>query len=341
VLSDDKRSPGAFGFEDWLSVTNFFDINPLLSHCGKFREFTGDSSEIVVAEALEFIRNSHRIKQSFLAVLWFGTPHSPWLASQEDRKDFSGLSLSEQNHYGELIAMDRSIGWLRSELRKLGVAENTLIWFCSDNGGLERFGPATVKGLRGWKNTLWEGGLRVPAIIEWPKGISRPRVTSFPAVTMDILPTLVEIAGLSESVLPQPQDGMSLKGLLSREIGLRRKPIPFRHMGRAALIDNDYKLITEDLERGHFELYNLVADPVESNDLYSIEKEVAQQMSKRLLRWNQGVERSIAGEDYPGGRLMEPDPDPVFWMELPVYKPYFEEWSKRPEYKSHLVQSQN
>ena len=312
-----------------------------MSHRGSFREFVGDSSEIVITEALAFVRANRRREQHFLAVIWFGTPHSPWVASPADRESFSHLSVEEQNHYGELAAMDRSIGQIRRELRELGIAENTLIWFCSDNGGLKPFGPATVGGLRGWKNTIWEGGLRVPAIIEWPAGISRPRVTSFPAVTMDILPTLAEVAGLSESALPQPQDGISIKALFSSEIGPRSKPIPFRHTGRSALIDNDYKLVTEDLEGSKYQLYNLAIDPQERQDLFPLETEIAQEMRQELELWNRSVERSLAGKDYPEGRLTEPDPEPIFWTELPAYQPYFEQWKQRPEYRSRLVNRQN
>ena len=103
----------------------------------------------------------------------------------------------------------------------------------------------------------------------------------------------------------------------------------------------DWKTVGLEMEGGHYQLYNLASDEKESRDLFSVETEIAEEMKRKLVRWNQSVERSIAGEDYPGGRLTEPDPEPIFWMELPGYEPYFEEWKKRPEYKSRLANRQN
>ena len=74
--------------------------------------------------------------------------------------------------------MDRSIGTLRKDCENLRIADNTLVWFCSDNGGLPKITPETVGGLRGFKGSLYEGGLRVPAIVEWPAHIKNPRITS-------------------------------------------------------------------------------------------------------------------------------------------------------------------
>ncbi len=190
VLDSDPHHPGHFGFEHWLTVTNFFDMNPVMSRMGKFEEFQGDSSEIIVAEALKFMEQSQQKDKPFFTVIWYGSPHSPWVASEQDQ--IKGETQRSANHHGELVAMDRSIGTLRAGLRKLGVADNTLVWFCSDNGGLKGVGHDSVGGLRGNKGSLWEGGIRVPGIIEWPSGI-KPRVTSHPASTMDILPTLVDL----------------------------------------------------------------------------------------------------------------------------------------------------
>jgi arylsulfatase A-like enzyme len=76
VLGDDPLSPGQFGFDTWLSVTNFFDLNPLMSRNGEFEEFEGDSSEIIVGEALKFIRTQHDAGKPFFTVIWFAPPHA-------------------------------------------------------------------------------------------------------------------------------------------------------------------------------------------------------------------------------------------------------------------------
>ncbi|NIP98812.1 MAG: sulfatase-like hydrolase/transferase, partial [Akkermansiaceae bacterium] len=266
ILKDDTHGPGGFGFETWLSVTNFFDLNPVMSRKGKFEEFAGDSSEIIVAEALKFLGAQAKAKKPSFTVIWYGTPHSPWMALEGDEALFSGLDEKSRRHHAELAAMDRSIGTLRKGLRSLEIAENTLVWFCSDNGGLPGFEPDTVGGLRGYKGSLYEGGLRVPAVIEWPAGIPVTRVTQFPAATMDIFPTVAEIAGLPAESMLQPQDGMSLVKLLKSEIGKRDKPLGFRNSGRGAMIDNDFKLFSRDLAKGKFVLYHLGEDPAETTD---------------------------------------------------------------------------
>ncbi|MCL6451531.1 MAG: sulfatase-like hydrolase/transferase [Acetobacteraceae bacterium] len=90
-------------------------------------------------------------------------PIRPHQALPEDQKAAGGSA-----YYGEIVGIDRAMGRLRSELRKLGVADNTLLFFCSDNGAT---GPGSTGGLRGRKGSVWEGGLRVPGIIEWPARI--------------------------------------------------------------------------------------------------------------------------------------------------------------------------
>ncbi len=336
VLASDDHNPGEFGFEQWLSVTNFFDRNPIMSRQGEFEEFDGDSSEIIVAEALKFIGRHAASKQPFFTVIWYGTPHSPWVAADPDKIPFAELNKNSQEHYGELVAMDRSIGTLRRGLKKLSVADNTLCWFCSDNGGLPKITPDTVGGLRGFKGSVYEGGLRVPAIIEWPQGIPSPRVTSYPACTMDIFSTLATIAGLPKSALLQPQDGVDLTPLLSRELGRREPPIGFRHIGRAALIDNNYKLVTLNIKQDAFQLFDLAKDPHEERDIYGAQPAIAKRLRSAFERWNESVAASVAGNDYPEGKVSPLEPQPRFWTTVKEYEPYFEAWKKRPEYKSRL-----
>lgn len=345
ILKDDIRSPGMFGFDKWLSVTNFFDRDPILSRAGEFEEFRGDSSEIVIDEALKFIsRNANQSKPSF-TVVWFGTPHSPFVADRDDRSHFQELDDASANHYGELVAMDRSIGTLRQRLRELKIADDTLFWFCSDNGGLPRIKPETVGGLRGFKNTVYEGGLRVPAIIEWPNGIDTPRITTYPSSTLDIFPTLIDIVGAAPS--PLPQDGISLKPLLSIDLKQRPQPIGVRHTGRMALIDNDYKLLSlppaaakkgkqSKADGPTFELYNVTKDHKETHNLLEELPAVAARMKAALAEWNESVERSVAGLDYPEGKVVPLDPGPRSWPELDEYSEYLDAWRDRPEFKRYI-----
>jgi arylsulfatase A-like enzyme len=335
VLGDDTHSPGAFGFDQWLTVSNFFDMNPIMSRKGKFEEFKGDTSAIIVDEALKFISASTKKNDPFLAVIWDGSPHSPWIASDADRKPFGDLDNRSQHHYGELVAFDRALGVLRKGLRDLGSADNTLVWYCSDNGGLPGIKPDTVGGLRGNKGSVWEGGLRVPGVIEWPARIE-PRITNYPASTMDIFPTVADTLGLPESVFVKPVDGVSLSPLFKQKIAERKIPIPFRFGSKGALIDNDYKLVAVNIKKGAFELYNLKTDPKESKDISKDEPARFNKMKAVFRKWNATVDASVAGKDYPEGNVRADEPKAHFWTDDQRYKPYFEEWRKRPEYAGRL-----
>ncbi len=333
ILKGDPFSPGKFGFDEWVSVTNFYDQNPLMSRMGEIVDFKGDSSDVVVDEALQFIEKHHGGDKPFFSVIWYGTPHSPFKALEADKAAFGALDKSSQDHYGELVALDRSMGVLRQKLRDLGIADNTLLVFNSDNGGLPGIKPETVGGLRGFKGSVFEGGLRVPGIIEWP-AVIKPRVTSYAACTMDLFPTVADIVGLTDDVLLKPVDGTSLKPLFAGEIGERKKAIPFRFGTKAALTEQRYKILTENIGQGSFQLYDLEADPNETQDLSAEQPEVFARMKQALLAWNDTVNASFAGKDYPEGKVTPPDPASISWTAHPSYQPYLAEWSKRWEYQS-------
>lgn len=332
ILKNDPRSPSASGFDTWVSVSNFFDQNPLMSREGEFVDLKGDSSDVVVSEALPFIEKQAAAQDPFFAIIWYGTPHSPFRALPEDKAPFADLDETSQDHYGELVAMDRSVGTLRKKLRDLGIADNTLLVFNSDNGGLAGITPDTVGGLHGFKGSVYEGGLRVPGIIEWP-AVIKPRVTSHPACTMDLFPTVADILDLPSDVLLQPIDGKSLKPLFAGEIGKREKPIGFRYGDKMALIDNNVKILKD---KGDFELYDLDADPNETHDLSTEKPELFAKMKADLLAWNETVDASVAGKDYPEGEVIPPDPEPVSWYETEAYAPYLDQWRGRWEFDRYL-----
>lgn len=329
VLAEDTHSPGAFGFNHWLTVTNYFDRDPILGRLGVFEEFEGDSSEVAVEQALAFIKKESESAPTF-SVIWYGTPHDPMVASEADRKPFSHLPEEHQHQYGEILALDRSIGNLRKSLREMGIAENTLIWYCSDNGGLAKFGPDTMGGLRGSKNTMYEGGLRVPGIIEWPAKIPQGRVSDFPAGTVDMFPTIAEIVGLPAAAMLKPQDGMSLVPVLeNNEPESRDAPLPFRHDGRGVLVGERYKILNL---KGKWELYDLIDDPNETKNLIGKKPKLASRWKTAYNDWNTTVEASVAGKDYPEGAVDPNQPERRFWTDEKAYEPYLEQFWKRPEY---------
>ena len=337
VLKDDSHSPGKFGFDHWLTVTNFFDINPLMSENGSFIDLKGNSSEIIVKKALEFIKEKTKQNLPFFVVIWDGSPHDPFLASEKDRDTFKDLDKQSQHHYGELVAFDRSLGVLRKTLKDLGIEKNTILWYCSDNGGLRNISPPSVGGLRGYKTTIWEGGLRVPAIIEWPKMI-KPKVTNYPASTMDIFPTIADILNLPETDLLKPVDGITLKPIFKNNLSNRDKRIPFRYKDQGALIDNNFKLVATSIDKKKFELYDLEKDFSESIDLSRQNPSVFNKMKTDYLKWSESIDSSQAGMNYPEGKVLK-NPERQFWMKDSRYKPYLKEWLNRPEYRDRILRS--
>ncbi len=223
VYKDSPVNPGASGFDEWFSSPNFYDNNPVLSREGIAVQTYGESSMVTVDAAIEFIRKHSKGSQPFFTVIWFGSPHLPWQASEEDRDLYADQDEQHKNYYGEITGMDRAYGKLRQELKSLGIAENTLLWFCSDNGG---FKNVSISGGREFKASIYEGGLRVPSIIEWPAVIKDPRITAFPCTTCDIYPTLLDIAGVKPEE-QYPLDGISIFKLITGKMDKRPVPIGF------------------------------------------------------------------------------------------------------------------
>ncbi|HVJ67991.1 MAG TPA: sulfatase-like hydrolase/transferase, partial [Caulifigura sp.] len=314
ILTDDPLSPGKMGFDEWVSADNFFDLDPVLGRKGVPEKFHGDSSDVVTDEALKFVRSQSERKQPFLAVVWFGSPHVPHEALPADKAAYSSLPEAEQNYYGEITAVDRNVGRLRSALRDSGVADNTLLWYCSDNGGHE--GPKSTGFLRGEKGTLWEGGLRVPAVVEWPARIARPSVSELPCSTLDMYPTILAATGAVAHDQVRPLDGVSLLPLFDGKMTDRNKPIPFwnhagRPSGHAALLDWPYKLHANPAVRRNQRnqqageplpavmLFDVAKDPKETTDLAAQQPERVARMTAALDAWKASVENSLAGGDYP------------------------------------------
>ena len=357
----DPHNPGELGFDYWLSHTTGFDRSFDLSRNGVLEKFEGDGSEIIVEEAVRFITDELEEGKPFFIVIWYSAPHGPWDASEEDIKPFLGkVDRTSAHAHGEIVAIDRSIGNLRTSLRELGIADNTLVWFTSDNGGSpnldvrvwpskDPFGGAGGQGmemeypsncsneidfnltstearelhgcirgmdpdstgyLRGFKKDFYEGGLRVPTVIEWPAGIE-PRVTNFPSSTYDMFPTLIDVAGLSPDSINVVHDGISIIELFDYELPKREVPIGFRANGGLMWLDNDWKLVRNvDYDGKKFvttdyELYNVIGDPTESNNLIEMYPEIAAKMIEQQSKWSLSVSKSAFGADYPEKQVLD------------------------------------
>ena len=216
-------NPGNSGFDEWLSAPNFFDNDAILSREGLAVQYKGESSMLTMDAALEFIQKHEKGDKPYFAVIWFGSPHLPHQAVTEDRSLYQELSPEIQNFYGEISGMDRAMGKLRTELKSLESYENTILWYCSDNGGLPEGGST---GGRGHKAHIYEGGLRVPALIQWPAMFHKHQVVKVPANTSDILPTILDMVGI-EDMSDRPMDGVSLLPILNGESEQRDQAMGF------------------------------------------------------------------------------------------------------------------
>ncbi|MCX6897952.1 MAG: sulfatase-like hydrolase/transferase [Verrucomicrobia bacterium] len=223
MRADSPVSPGRSGFDQWFSSPNFFDVDPWMSRNGNAVKTAGEGSEVIVDAALEFIQKAAKEKRPFLAVVWFGSPHSPHVGIERDLALYQDQPVKQRAFLAEITAMDRAMGKLRAGLRDAGIADDTVLWYCSDNGAIPQ---GSTGGLRGKKGQIYEGGLRVPALLEWPAKIRQPCTTSLPCCTVDIYPTLLELAAAKVTRQP-PLDGVSLAPLLLGEMKSRPRPIGF------------------------------------------------------------------------------------------------------------------
>lgn len=341
VRAGQPTSPDGHGFDVWSAAANFYENDPWFSRNGEAVQVHGESSAVTVEEALPFIRETVDEGKPFFAMVWFGAPHTPHEATEELQELYSELPDQLRNYYGELTGVDRAMGMLRDELRELGIEQNTLLIFTSDNGGRPQDG-AEHRGLRGNKGQVWEGGIRVPAVFEWPSRIE-PRISQTPANTVDLYPTFLELAGV-EQPHQRPMDGLSLVPLLEGRMQTRPKPLGFweymersgqgmasdeilqnlheqqqageppdvnegriygpdldyeeadERPGHAAWMDNEWKL--HRLPNGEHQLFHLVDDKGEQNNLIEQHPDVAERMQRQLREWEQSVINSMRGADY-------------------------------------------
>lgn len=224
VRRSSPAHPGRNGFDHWVSAPNFYDNDPILSHQGTAVQESGESSMVAVDAALDWLDDVKENENPFLAVVWFGSPHSPHRAAEQDRMHYEDQPEAMQHFLGEITGMDRAFGKLRDRLSEMGLRDNTVLWYCSDNGALPNVG--STGGFRGKKGSVYEGGLLVPAILEWPAVVTEHRVLKTRCNTSDIYPTLLEITGTDVANQP-PLDGVSLLPLTQGADPGRAEPMGF------------------------------------------------------------------------------------------------------------------
>jgi len=265
------------------------------------RNLTGDDSRIIMDRVIPFIRDAAMEGQPFFAVIWFHSPHLPVLTGGKYSSHYADLSFDQQQFYGCITAMDDQIGRLRAELAFNGLTDNTMIWFCSDNGpegnNIENRTQGSAGPYSGRKRSLLDGGVRVPAVLEWPAGVSEHRVIDIPCSTSDYFPTILDILGIQPEGQVFPRDGISLMPIIRGDQTERNSPIPFIHRNQRSLVKDRYKLYSSDNGES-YSLFDLRSDLAEEHDLSGEYPEMKISMISYLDDWLESTRHSLEGQDY-------------------------------------------
>ena len=333
--SPEQPQPNDHGFDYWFSTQNNASPthhNPVnfVRNGKEAGQLEGYSCQIIVDEAIDWLKNRETKDKPFFLFVCFHEPHEPIDSPQqflamypEARKEGEAL------YYANVTNMDAAVGKLVDALDEMKLKENTLVFFTSDNGPetLNRYGAAwrshgSPGPLRGMKLHLYEGGIRVPGMLWWPGRIKSGTVSHEPISGVDVLPTLCEISGIS---VPgdRPIDGTSFLPVIEGGTLDRRVPLfwhYYRALGgpRVALRNGDWKVLGfwdgpdrpgdgvladshMKLIKGtkliRFELYNLAEDVSETKDLASEQPERLKRMSDML---NQMYDEVLAeGPNWP------------------------------------------
>ena len=312
--------PGDHGFSHWFSTQNnagpsHHDPRNFVRNGDEVGQLEGYSCQLVADEAIRWMTETRDPENPFFLYVCFHEPHEPIASPPELAAEYTEARTPEEaDYFANVQNMDLAVGRLMAMLDDLHLADNTLVWFTSDNGPetLLRYANAqrsygSPGPLRGMKLHLYDGGIRVPGIIRWPGHIEAGTESSQPVCSVDLLPTVCELSGLA---LPEvrPLDGCSIVSLLGGEQFNRQRPLFWHYFGGAdnmqvALRDGDWKIVArwdgpENMPLGgslqpgvvewlkssrlsHFELYRLSDDIGEAEELSSIYPDLFARLSMR------------------------------------------------------------
>ena len=246
----------------------------------------GHMTDYFAEEAMQAIEANRN--RPFFLYLAFNAPHTPLQATREDYDKLAQIKDEKTRVYGAMIAqLDRRIGDVMAKLKQLGIDDNTLVIFTSDNGGAWYNGmPDLNKPYRGWKATFFEGGIRTPFFMRWPAAIAPGSTRADMTGHLDIFSTIAAAAG---ATLP------SGRVIDSEDIlaGPAKRPAMFWRSGDyRAVRAGDWKLqVTKRPAR--VRLYNLAADPTEQHDLAAREPQRVAELSAMLDAQNKGMAKPI------------------------------------------------
>ena len=256
---------------------------------GKSVREEGYSTDLIAAEASRFIAQRDRRRPFFLYVP-FNAPHTPLQAPPERIEKYASIQDKKRRVFAAMVeAMDEGIGKVLGTIEQEGIAKDTIVLFCSDNGGPVAQG-ARNRPLRSGKGSPWEGGVRVPAVLRWP-GKVRAGATSAQLISViDVFPTLAAAAGV-KPLNKLPLDGLDLwPEIISGKTRPRENLLFAVEAGEAfqyALYHREWKLVREVPHSGApvNHLYRIEEDPEEKNDLAAVHPAVVKDLAARVDAW--------------------------------------------------------
>ncbi len=260
----------------------------------------GYSTDLLTRYGIDFI-NRHKNEPYFL-YLPYEAPHYPYQGRhgkafrKEGVKNARNKALPEDSIpaiYKDMVeVMDEDIGKMMEALQNAHLAKNTFIFFCSDNGGVKKYGQHNLP-LHGWKGQLYEGGHRVPAIAWWPGKIKAGSQSDEIILSMDIFPTLLELA---KTPPVKTQDGISFTKVLFENGTMPERPLFWRFHKVKAIRQGDWKLIVRKTKtaQDQIELYNLKDDLSEGKNLADEKTDLVIMLQEKLNNWENEVTKGVS-----------------------------------------------
>jgi len=299
--------PNGRGFEEFLGFccghwNNYFDT--MLEHNGGPVRTKGYINDVLTDAALAFIeKNSGR---PFFCYIPYNTPHTPFQVPDKysDKYKARGLDDALASAYGMCENLDDNLGRLTAKLDALNLAEDTIVLMFGDNGPN---GDRYNGGMRGRKGSVYEGGVRNFLFLRYPKRVKPNTVVKPITADIDLLPTLVELTGVK---MPKtlPLDGVSLAPLLDGETGGWPDRMIFSYWNRKGAVRTErHRLV---VQRKRAELYDMIADPGEGNDIAQQRPDVAKKLEAAYDGWledvtGRGIDRPPIPVGYPQMKRVE------------------------------------
>jgi arylsulfatase A-like enzyme len=324
-LHPDSR-PNAQGFDHWYGfMAGCIDYYSHIFYWGSNRGGPGQNpthdlwednkeiwdngsyfTEMITKKAVEYIRKAHSENVPFFLYVPYNAPHYPMHAPKEYMERFANLPWDRQIMAAMLSAVDDSIGEILREVKQLGLAETTCSFFTSDNGpsresrnwldgNLDPYYGGISGGLKGHKFSLYEGGIRLPGIMHWPNHIPEKQVLDAPCASMDIFPTLLDIAGGDQTNFEL--DGINILPYILGNSDPSERPIYWEMGNQTAVREGPWKLtingqlVEHDEPECPIHLANLDEDTSEKYNLINDHPELTSVLKEKAELWRAKIEK--------------------------------------------------